>query len=61
MERTYTKSGKQKISENEGRYEQMSSPQPLGDFCKFFGKDTYFNAFESLFARFWSHLNELNF
>ena len=38
-----------------------AKPQPLGDFLKFFGKNSYFNAIESHFARVQSHLKALNF
>ena len=37
------------------------SPQPLGDFCKFFEKKNYLNAIGSHFARVQSHFNELDF
>ena len=37
------------------------SPQPLGDFCKFLEKKSYFNPIGSHFARVHSHLKELEF
>ena len=37
------------------------SPQPLGDFCKFLEKKSYFNPFGSHFAHVQSHLKELDF
>ena len=37
------------------------SPQPLGDFCKFLEKKSYFNPIGSHFARVHSHLKELDF
>ena len=37
------------------------SPQPLGDFCTFLEKKSFFNAIRSHFTRVHNHLKELDF